>query len=611
MAENDAPRRAFQPEDLIAGRYRVLRFLAAGNRGEVYAVEDTTSRERIALKTIRPDDAGKPRAIERLRREMVLARGISHPGICRVFDLGRHEVGGSDDGDGKAVFFLTMELLEGETLEERLRRQRCLTVSEAEPLVRQLCEALHAAHHGGVLHRDLKTANIFLAEGRDGPRVVITDFGLAHVLREGNSSAVSMTASEAVVGTPVYMPPEQLMGEVLSAASDIYALGIVLFEMVTGERPLEAATPVGILLLRSKRAPPSPRTIVPNLDRAWEATILRCLHPVARRRYQDATEVVAALKDDGRGRRQALLAGTLGMAALAILFTALFWWRPWDSTPDARPALGQEAFPLTFQAPLLGGIPRTVKYAVDLLPRDCGTFGRNIPIMIAGVGRGNALGFFHSAGADDSDILTLAMTIAGGSEIARLSTLAYASGTVVNCGANSRCFRWQLVVGGEALQLQKAVRLWRDPRVAAGFYISEEWRLTNLGTSSVGVRGFSEYLHTDDRAEGRDSDGDGVEDSLLDIDSPSASWTPMLLKAFGQAESLRFVISNADSYDYNRVTVMRRVDSEVAPQQEVRLSSAFYATGVNPTRRAVERQLLSDARYLLEHGALVPDHRVR
>ncbi|MFP5287936.1 MAG: protein kinase domain-containing protein, partial [Thermoanaerobaculia bacterium] len=162
---------AFAPGERIAGRYRVIRFLARGGMGEVYEVEDQELRERVALKTVRGDVSRDQLAIERFRREIQLARKVTHPNVCRIFDVSFH--GG--------LIFLTMELLEGETLAQRLRRAGPMSTEEALPVARQIAWALHAAHQAGIIHRDLKPGNVVLTESKGTTRAVVTDFGLARL----------------------------------------------------------------------------------------------------------------------------------------------------------------------------------------------------------------------------------------------------------------------------------------------------------------------------------------------------------------------------------------------------------------------------------------------
>src|SRR5262245_2631355 len=188
----------------LAGRYRIVRFIAAGGMGEVYEAEDLMLGTGIALKTIRPDVAAPGPALDRFRRETLLARRVTHPNVCRIFDLGQH----SSSGSSPDLIFLTMELLSGETLQQLLQRHGPLTVREALPLVVQMASALAAAHDAGVVHRDFKPANIMLVPAPSPaapPRMVVTDFGVAWA---AGSSLNSITGTNELVGTPAYMAPE-------------------------------------------------------------------------------------------------------------------------------------------------------------------------------------------------------------------------------------------------------------------------------------------------------------------------------------------------------------------------------------------------------------------
>ncbi|HKI03481.1 MAG TPA: tetratricopeptide repeat protein [Thermoanaerobaculia bacterium] len=281
---------AFPPEATIAGRYRVVRFIARGGMGEVYEVEDLELRERVALKTVRPEAARDTLAVERFRREIQLARKVTHPNVCRIFDV----------GSAAGTIFLTMELLPGETLSQRLRRAGPMPTEEALPVARQIADALHAAHQAGVVHRDLKPGNVVLVESRGavGPiRAVVTDFGLARLESglESPGQALTLTAAAAVVGTPAYLAPEQVEGSEITAMTDIYALGIVLYEMLTGTVPFLGENALTTAVKRLREAPVPPRTHVPGLDPRWEAAILRCLERDPAARFRTAPEVLQAL----------------------------------------------------------------------------------------------------------------------------------------------------------------------------------------------------------------------------------------------------------------------------------------------------------------------------
>ncbi len=289
----------FAPGDFVANRYRVVRFIARGGMGEVFEAEDLELRGRVALKTIHARAADEAGAVDRFKREIQLARRVTHPNVCRIFDVGFHE--GAPGAE--PVIFFTMELLEGETLATRLKRAGRLSTAAALPIARQLAAALAAAHEAGIVHRDFKTENVFLVPGREGERAVVTDFGIARGGGEDGSHA-TLTATGSVIGTPAYMAPEQIEGAPVTAAADQYALGVVLFEMVTGELPFHGENPLVTAARRLTEPPPSPREFVPGLEPVWEATILRCLERRPEARFRDVAAVARALD----GEASAILA---------------------------------------------------------------------------------------------------------------------------------------------------------------------------------------------------------------------------------------------------------------------------------------------------------------
>lgn len=289
----------FSAGETVAGRYRIVRFLAQGGMGEVYEVEDLELRERAALKTVRPEAGADSLAVERFRREIQLARKVTHPNVCRIFDVSHHRPLHPLPGDdGQSIIFLTMELLAGETLAERLRRGGPLPPAEALPIVRQICLGLEAAHQVGIIHRDLKPGNVVLVPARDGVRAVVTDFGLAR-LAAGHAAesagAPTLTTAGSLVGTAAYLAPEQLEDGEITTAVDIYALGIVLYEMATGTVPFVGQSLLATAVKRLKENPVSPRAHAPHLDQRWESAILRCLEREPAARFSTPLEVVATL----------------------------------------------------------------------------------------------------------------------------------------------------------------------------------------------------------------------------------------------------------------------------------------------------------------------------
>jgi tetratricopeptide (TPR) repeat protein/tRNA A-37 threonylcarbamoyl transferase component Bud32 len=313
----------FSSDELVAGRYKIVRFIGRGGMGEVYEANDLELRQRVGLKTVRPEIALDQQAIERFKREIRIARQVTHPNVCRIFDLGHHRRAPSGD----EITFLTMELLPGETLAERLRRTGRMSTAEALPLATQIAAGVAAAHAAGIVHRDLKTENIILVpsqEGQQTTRAVVTDFGLARAGAAADRLAELSTASGRIAGTPAYMAPEQVEGGKVTAASDIYSLGIVLYEIVTGALPFVGDTPISTAIKRLKEAPPSPRSLVSDLDSKWDAAILRCLERHPANRFASAGDVVKALGGETvtPGRRAQRLRLAIAGALLVILFTA-------------------------------------------------------------------------------------------------------------------------------------------------------------------------------------------------------------------------------------------------------------------------------------------------
>lgn len=230
----------FRCGDLLAERFRVVHPLGAGGMGEVYEAYDLELKEHVAVKVVRPGVGGEAAALRTLRREAVLARRVTHPNVCRTFDVFRHAPGPADaHGGQRHVLVLSMELLPGETLAEHLHRCGPMTWSEALPVIRQMAAALDAAHAAGVVHQDLKCSNVLLVPGDGGTRAVVTDFGIAVLQEEG---------AQEGRGTPGYMAPEIVEGGSASAQSDLYSLAVVIHEMLTGRLP-SAATgrPRGVL----------------------------------------------------------------------------------------------------------------------------------------------------------------------------------------------------------------------------------------------------------------------------------------------------------------------------------------------------------------------------
>jgi serine/threonine-protein kinase len=265
----------FVPGTVLAGRYRIVGLLGRGGMGEVYRADDLKLEQPVALKFLPHglDEGGE--RLARFYREVRMARLVSHPVVCRVYDV----------GEAEGHFFLSMELVDGENLASLLRRIGRLPPDKALDIARQLCAGLAAAHEKGVLHRDLKPANVML-DGQGNVR--ITDFGLAGL-------AETLRAEDVRSGTPRYMSPEQLQGREVSVRSDIYALGLVLYEIYTGRRAFEGKSVAELVRKHRDEPPIEPTALVAGLDPAVERAILACLEKEPRRRPASALVVSAML----------------------------------------------------------------------------------------------------------------------------------------------------------------------------------------------------------------------------------------------------------------------------------------------------------------------------
>jgi serine/threonine-protein kinase len=274
----------YVPGTTFAERYRIVSPLGKGGMGEVYRAEDLKLGQTVALKFLPQSLSQTQESLDRFTREVRLARQVSHPNVCRVFDIGEIT---ETTAAGKSVThtFLTMEFVDGEDLASLMRRIGRLPSDKGVEIARQICAGLAAAHEHGIIHRDLKPANIML-DGRG--RVRITDFGLAGI-------AAEIDGADARAGTPAYMSPEQFAGRELTPKSDLYSLGLVLYEIFTGKRPFDAATSEEMARLRDKSAPTAPSQYVKELDPLVERVILRCLEKDPAKRPASALQVAAAL----------------------------------------------------------------------------------------------------------------------------------------------------------------------------------------------------------------------------------------------------------------------------------------------------------------------------
>ena len=317
----------FEPGAWVAERFEILRLIGRGGMGEVYEARDATLRERVALKTLRAEWSGEAGARERFLREIRLARAVAHPNICRIFDHARHET-----AEGP-IDLVSMKLLDGETLAERIERERP-SRGQALSLARSVAQGLDAAHREGVLHLDLKPANIIVVEPEEGePVPVITDFGIA---RSIGAETVGATGEVAPLGTPQYMAPEQLRGAKPSAAADLYAFGLVLYELATGQRGFVARNLSEALSEREARTAALVEDLRKQAGRRWANAVEGCLALDAARRPTTAAEAVGIFDGTLSPRnprraawRVAAVAAIVSMAGAPVLIA----WRPAPLAP--------------------------------------------------------------------------------------------------------------------------------------------------------------------------------------------------------------------------------------------------------------------------------------
>jgi eukaryotic-like serine/threonine-protein kinase len=285
----------------VAGRYKVIKLLGEGGMGQVYLAEHSAIEKRIALKVLRAEYAHKGDIVTRFQQEAISASRIKHPNVLDVFDFGQLENG---------CFYLAMEFLEGNDLADELQRSRVLTAPRALPIAMQICRALSAAHAKGVVHRDMKPENVFLQRTGDGEEIVkIVDFGIAQLKPSNEEAAAAsthrrLTRTGMIFGTPEYMAPEQAVGKHADLRCDVYAVGIILFELFTGAVPFTGETFLGVLTKHLNETPPTMRAVYPDLQISSELedVVQRALAKDPTQRYQTMTELAQALAATPEGQ---------------------------------------------------------------------------------------------------------------------------------------------------------------------------------------------------------------------------------------------------------------------------------------------------------------------
>jgi len=267
----------------FAERYQIIEELGKGGMGKVYRVLDKKLKEEIALKLIKPEIASDKKTVERFSNELKIARKIGHKNVARMFDLNEEQ----------GTHYITMEYVRGEDLKRLIRKIGQLSAGQAIPIAIQVCEGLSEAHRLGVVHRDLKPQNVMVDEGGNAR---IMDFGIARSLE-----SKGITGAGVMVGTPEYMSPEQVEGKEAGQSSDIYSLGVILYEMVTGRVPFEGDTPFTIGVKHKSEMPKAPKDLNEQIPEDLSAVIMRCLEKAKEKRYQSAGEVRSELENIQRG----------------------------------------------------------------------------------------------------------------------------------------------------------------------------------------------------------------------------------------------------------------------------------------------------------------------
>jgi serine/threonine protein kinase/tetratricopeptide (TPR) repeat protein len=350
----ETPMEGLTTGSLFASRYQIIEELGKGGMGKVYKAFDKETNEKIALKLIKPEIATDKKTIERFRKELTTARRIGHRNVCRMYDLNKEE----------SNYYITMEYVGGGDLKKFIRRSGQMGIGKAISIAKQICDGLEEAHNLGIVHRDLKPNNIMID---DHGNAKIMDFGIARTLKEK-----SITGSGVMIGTPEYMSPEQVDGKAIDQRTDIYALGVILYEMLTGALPFDGDTPLSIAYKHKHESVPDPKKINAQIPEDLCRLILRCLEKDPEKRWQNAQEVKSALIDIKAGiptterdipakrpltskeiTLQFSIKKLLLPASIAVILIALaviLFWRPWaQKTVDAAPKIENSIAVISFE----------------------------------------------------------------------------------------------------------------------------------------------------------------------------------------------------------------------------------------------------------------------
>jgi streptogramin lyase len=328
-------------EGTNVGPYEIKRLLGAGGMGQVYRAHDPRLEREVAMKVLSTALAKEPGYLERFRREARAVAKLNHPNIVPVYDFG-------EQGD---LTYLVMPLISGGTLRDYLAHRQVLPLSEAVSIAEQVAGALQYAHERGLVHRDVKPANILMS---DEGRALLSDFGIVRLVQKADAAA-TLTHMGAFVGSPEYAAPEMVVGEAIDHRVDVYALGVLLFQMLTGRLPFTGATAVSLLMMQAQQPPPPPRSLNPAISPAMEAVILKALAKQPAGRYQTMVEFQAALRAASAAPSAGTTYTTAAPAAgtIADLPTISSYGVP--PAPGSGPAVFPAAGPGSGPPPVWGG----------------------------------------------------------------------------------------------------------------------------------------------------------------------------------------------------------------------------------------------------------------
>jgi serine/threonine protein kinase/Tfp pilus assembly protein PilF len=279
----ETPKEELTTGSTFAGRYQIIEELGKGGMGKVYKAQDTDLKEKVAIKLLKPEIAADKKTIERFRNELKFARKIRHKNVCQMYDLNKEE----------GSHYITMEYVDGKDLKSMIRMMGQLSSGKTIFIAKQVCEGLAEAHRLGVIHRDLKPQNVMVD---DEGNARIMDFGIARSLK-----TKGITATGVMIGTPEYMSPEQVEAKEADQRSDIYSLGVILYEMVTGRVPFEGDTHLSVAVKQKTETPEDPRKLNSQVPEDLSKVILQCMEKDKGKRYQDAGEVQAELEKIEKG----------------------------------------------------------------------------------------------------------------------------------------------------------------------------------------------------------------------------------------------------------------------------------------------------------------------